>query len=141
MKKLQNAFVIPRLTIIRKTQMMHFHRVRLLTLASILTVVACSSGSSDSSPATDPIPVIPTSVIDLTLYPADSAPLKPRIRRTTAGVPHIEGRSLAEVTAGLGYAQAEDNLCVLADGFIKVRGERAEFFGPKLGCGRLSRLI
>jgi len=91
-----------------------------LTLFGVLT--ACDS---ENSPTTQN-----TSDTGLTLYPSDSSDLEPRIRRTTAGVPHITGDSLSTVTAGLGFVQAEDNLCVLADGFVKVRGERAEFFGP-----------
>jgi len=76
--------------------------------------------------------VRPTNAGDgtITLYPTDSTTVAPRIRRTTAGVPHISGTSLSSVSAGLGYAQAEDQLCVLADAFIKVRGERSAFFGP-----------
>ncbi|HEV7761232.1 MAG TPA: penicillin acylase family protein, partial [Acidimicrobiales bacterium] len=52
------------------------------------------------------------------------------IRRGDGGVPHITGDSLADVTFGQGWASGEDRACDLADQVIKIRGERAEFFGP-----------
>jgi acyl-homoserine-lactone acylase len=52
-----------------------------------------------------------------------------RIRRTTYGVAHIEAKDLASLGFGDGYAQAEDHLCSIADQVIKVRGERARYFG------------
>ena len=30
----------------------------------------------------------------------------------------------------MGYAQAQDNVCILADAFLKARGERSRFLGP-----------
>jgi acyl-homoserine-lactone acylase len=101
--------------------------VRLFSTLVICGVVisgCSSSASSDSKNSPDP-----ASHVALDLYPASGGPLAPKIRRTAGGVPHISADNLAAVTAGLGYAQAEDNICVLADGFLKVRGERAEFFG------------
>lgn len=52
------------------------------------------------------------------------------IRRTEGGVPHITGDSLADVTFGQGWASGEDRTCDLADQVIKIRGERAAWFGP-----------
>jgi len=107
--------------------------LRCFSVLLLSTLAACSS-SSDSDefvtlPESNP-PLSPASSLSVPVRPEEGDPLLMRIRRTTAGVPHINGSSLAEVAAGLGYAQAQDNLCVLADGFIKVRGERAAFFGP-----------
>lgn len=51
------------------------------------------------------------------------------IRRTTDGVPHITGETLADAAFGQGYASGEDRTCDLADQVIKVRGERARWFG------------
>jgi acyl-homoserine-lactone acylase len=51
------------------------------------------------------------------------------IRRTTDGVPHITGDSLADVAFGQGYASGEDRTCDLADQVVKIRGERARWFG------------
>jgi acyl-homoserine-lactone acylase len=59
---------------------------------------------------------------------------KPRyaaeIRRTSHGIPHISAKSMGSLGFGEGYAFAQDHLCSLADQVVKVRGERARFFGP-----------
>lgn len=52
------------------------------------------------------------------------------IRRTTDGVPHIKADNLASAAFGLGYAQSQDNVCLLAEAFVKARSERAKYFGP-----------
>lgn len=51
------------------------------------------------------------------------------IRRTTGGVPHITGDTLRDVAFGQGWASGEDRSCDLADQVLKVRGERARWFG------------
>ena len=51
------------------------------------------------------------------------------IRRTTDGVPHITGDTLPDAAFGQGYASGEDRTCDLIDQVIKVRGERARWFG------------
>jgi acyl-homoserine-lactone acylase len=53
-----------------------------------------------------------------------------RIRRTNHGIPHITARDYGSLGFGEGYAFAQDHLCSLADQVVKVRGERARFFGP-----------
>nr|BDT34838.1 penicillin acylase family protein [Myxococcus sp. MH1] len=57
------------------------------------------------------------------------APLKATIHRTAHGVPHITASDYRGLGAGYGYAQAQDLVCTLADQFLKVRGERARYFG------------
>ncbi len=52
------------------------------------------------------------------------------IRRTEGGVPHITGNSMADVAFGQGWASGEDRACDLADHVVKIRGERARWFGP-----------
>ena len=51
------------------------------------------------------------------------------IRRTSHGIPHITAKDYGSLGFGEGYAFAQDHLCSLADQVIKVRGERARFFG------------
>jgi len=51
------------------------------------------------------------------------------IRRTTDGVPHITGATLADAAFGQGYASGEDRTCDLADQVVKIRGERARWHG------------
>ena len=59
---------------------------------------------------------------------------KPRysaeIRRASHGVPHITAKDMGSLGFGEGYAFAQDHLCSLADQVVKVRGERARYFGP-----------
>ncbi|GIH19286.1 penicillin acylase family protein [Rugosimonospora africana] len=52
------------------------------------------------------------------------------IRRTSYGIPHITGSTLANVMFGQGWAYAEDRFCDLDDQVIKVRSQRSRWFGP-----------
>ncbi|MFE6360624.1 penicillin acylase family protein [Streptomyces sp. NPDC057806] len=52
------------------------------------------------------------------------------IRYTEYGIPHILAKDYANLGFGTGWAQAADQVCTLADGFVTVRGERSRFFGP-----------
>ena len=52
------------------------------------------------------------------------------IRRTTHGIPHIFVDDFAGLGYGYGYAFAQDNLCVLADTYVTVSGERSRSSGP-----------
>ncbi|MGP9022417.1 penicillin acylase family protein [Streptomyces sp. BR1] len=51
------------------------------------------------------------------------------IRYTEYGIPHIVAKDYADLGFGTGYAQAADQVCTLADGFVTVRGERSRWFG------------
>ena len=63
------------------------------------------------------------------LFPVDGK-LEANIRRTTGGVPHITADNLKSAAFGHGYAQAQDNICLLAEVIVKARSERARYFGP-----------
>jgi acyl-homoserine-lactone acylase len=52
------------------------------------------------------------------------------VRYTEYGIPHIVAKDYANLGFGTGWAQAADQVCTLADGFVTVRGERSRFFGP-----------
>ncbi|WP_161630620.1 penicillin acylase family protein [Pseudoduganella violaceinigra] len=52
------------------------------------------------------------------------------VTRTSYGVAHIRANDFAGVGYGLAYTFSEDNICMLADSFLTVRGERARYFGP-----------
>lgn len=60
------------------------------------------------------------------------------IRRTSAGVPHITADSQAGLAFGQGWASGEDRACDLADQIVKIRGERARWFGPGEGNANLN---
>lgn len=92
-----------------------------LALTSSLLITGCFDGSSSSSG--------PDNSVNEQLFPADGK-FEANIRRTTNGVPHIKADNLASAAFGHGYAQAQDNVCVLAEAFVKARSERAKYFGP-----------
>jgi acyl-homoserine-lactone acylase len=51
------------------------------------------------------------------------------IRWTTWGIPHVKANDYGSATYGYGYAFARDNICLMAEEFAKVNGERAMHFG------------
>ncbi|WP_121750619.1 penicillin acylase family protein [Streptomyces sp. E2N166] len=55
------------------------------------------------------------------------------IRYTEYGIPHIVAKDYANLGFGTGWAQAADQVCTLADGFVTVRGERSRYFGADAG--------
>ncbi|MFI6325977.1 penicillin acylase family protein [Nonomuraea sp. NPDC050556] len=80
----------------------------------------------------------------LSLVAAVLTPLQPPVatlRYTAYGIPHITARTLEGATYGQGYAQARDNLCLMAETYLTARGERSRYFGadnpptPGFGAG------
>ncbi|WP_434650932.1 bifunctional acylase PvdQ [Pseudomonas sp. D1-2] len=53
------------------------------------------------------------------------------IRRTSFGVPHIRAQDERGLGYGIGYAYAQDNLCLLANEIVTVNGQRSRYFGPE----------
>lgn len=53
------------------------------------------------------------------------------IQRASYGVPHITARDFASLGFGTGYAQAEDNICLIAERMVTVRGQRSRWFGTE----------
>ncbi|MFP5304678.1 MAG: penicillin acylase family protein, partial [Gammaproteobacteria bacterium] len=51
------------------------------------------------------------------------------VTRTALGIPHINANDYASLGYGYGYAFAEDNVCVLQEDLVTIRGERARYFG------------
>lgn len=60
-----------------------------------------------------------------------SADIRADIRRTTFGVPHIRAENERGLGFGIGYAYAQDNLCLLANEIVTVNGQRSRYFGPE----------
>ncbi len=52
------------------------------------------------------------------------------IRRTEYGVVHVKANDYEGIGYGYAYAFAEDNLCVIAESYVTVNGERSKYFGP-----------
>ncbi|CAM3234057.1 putative Aculeacin A acylase precursor [Contains: Aculeacin A small subunit; Aculeacin A large subunit] [Xenorhabdus nematophila AN6/1] len=83
----------------------------IILLLTILLIIGC--GESNSYPIKEAAPTF-----------------EARIVRTHYGVPHIYAKSLGSLSFGNAYAQAQDNICIMADNYVRVKGERARFFGP-----------
>jgi acyl-homoserine-lactone acylase len=60
----------------------------------------------------------------------DGSRYSAEIRRTGYGIPHIVARDYGSLGYGYGYAFAQDNLCVMAERVLTLRGGRSRYFGP-----------
>ncbi|MEO9243741.1 acylase [Pseudomonas inefficax] len=74
----------------------------------------------------------------LVAFNVGAAPVQPaaadasaQIRRTSYGVPHIVAKDERGLGYGIGYAYAQDNLCLLANEVLTVSGERSRYLGAK----------
>ncbi|MEM6683329.1 MAG: penicillin acylase family protein [Pseudomonadota bacterium] len=52
-----------------------------------------------------------------------------QLRYTRYGIPHVKAADFRGAGIGLGYAVTRENLCVMAEWFLTVRGERSKFLG------------
>ena len=75
--------------------------------------------------------VLVTTAVTALPSPASAATTtyKVTIKRTSYGVPHISANDIGSAAFGQGWAYAEDRFCDLMDQVIKVRSQRAKFFG------------
>lgn len=60
---------------------------------------------------------------------SSGTPYRVAIQRTQDGVPHVNADDWGSLGYGVGFAQAQDVLCTLSDGFVTWRGERSAYFG------------
>jgi acyl-homoserine-lactone acylase len=51
------------------------------------------------------------------------------ITRTTFGVAHVKAADFAGLGFGAAYSRAQDNVCLLADTYVTLAGERSKHFG------------
>ena len=61
---------------------------------------------------------------------AQAVEFKADVTWTEYGIPHIKANSWKDLGFGVGFAFAEQNLCVMAETFVTVNAERSMFFGP-----------
>ncbi|KKO45129.1 acyl-homoserine-lactone acylase [Arsukibacterium ikkense] len=87
-----------------------------------------------------PLPAITLITASLVLAGCNSATPEPApeqeqvsITYTSYGVPHISATSYRGMGYGVGYSQAAENLCTLAEQITKLKSEQARFFGPGPG--------
>ncbi|WP_341891166.1 penicillin acylase family protein [Variovorax sp. YR752] len=95
-----------------------------IALATAAALTACGGGGGGGGG----FPFFPGGGNPPTNPPAEGS-YKAEIRRTAMGVPHIKADNWPGVGYGYGFAQAEDDLCTMADSFLTYRGERSEYFG------------
>ncbi|PKV83978.1 acyl-homoserine-lactone acylase [Streptomyces sp. TLI_146] len=93
--------------------------IRRLAVLGIALLTASASLSPTASAASD----------DREHHPSGGG-LSAVIRYTEYGIPHILAEDYTDLGFGTGYAQAADQVCTLADGFVTLRGERSKWFGP-----------
>lgn len=94
------------------------------TFVILSALAGCKHNQADSDPA-------PISPAKLVAFDPDGK-LDANIRWTTYGVPHIQADNLQSLGFGSGYAYATQNICILADQMVKVRSERARYFGASI---------
>ena len=94
-----------------------------MTLSRVLAIVAglCTIAAA--------------ALLAVTLAPADDHRYSAEIRRTEYGIPHIVANDHGSLGYGYGYAFAQDNLCVMADRVLTLRGDRSRYFGPRASAG------
>lgn len=105
-----------------------------MVIVGALLLVACSPGEGTES---IPLPTSPDTTTTTTTAPPESTTttlVPPKyeatIRRTTGGVPHITGVTMADVEYGQGWVSGEDHGCTLIDQILKVTGTRSAALGP-----------
>lgn len=64
-----------------------------------------------------------------TAVTADESTPNATLSRSSLGVPHIQAASERGLGYGIGYAYAQDNLCLLADQVLTVNGQRSQWLG------------
>ncbi|MEV2250342.1 penicillin acylase family protein [Streptomyces sp. NPDC050147] len=87
--------------------------ISLLTAAAFLPSSAATAGAAQDRDA----------------RPSDGG-LSATVRYTQYGIPHILAKDYENLGFGTGWAQAADQVCTLAEGYVTVRGERSRHFGP-----------
>jgi acyl-homoserine-lactone acylase len=117
------------------TAIWHYGRVRIgrVAIVGLLLVAACAPGEG---PESIPLPTSrdTTTTTSTTTTTTTTTLVPPRyeatISRTTDGVPHISGETVADVAYGQGWASGEDHGCTLIDQILKVTSTRSAALGP-----------
>jgi acyl-homoserine-lactone acylase len=65
-----------------------------------------------------------------TLPAGEEAAYRFDLKRNNEGMALIQAPTLESAAAGLGYAYAQDNFCLLQDHLLSVNGERSKYLGP-----------
>jgi acyl-homoserine-lactone acylase len=65
----------------------------------------------------------------LAVQASAAAGVRSEVARTTHGIVHVKANDYRSLGYGTAYAYAQDNVCMLADTLLTVRGERSRYFG------------
>jgi acyl-homoserine-lactone acylase len=121
-------------------------------ICSVMLIVGLAACGSDNkkkasvntipAPVVSPAPAVSPGESALVAFDPDGT-LDANIKWTSYGVPHITADNLQSLGFGSGYAYAKDNICILADQLVKIRSERAKYFGPDkvIGSGDSANII
>ena len=93
--------------------------MRKFLLMSSLALLAACGNSINGGAAPTAVPPPPTGKISYNV----------EVTRTQLGIPHIKASDYGSIGYGYGYSFAEDNLCVLQEDLVTIRGERSKYFG------------
>ncbi|OBR50056.1 penicillin acylase family protein [Paraburkholderia tropica] len=69
------------------------------------------------------------SLVASTVYAKADSDATVEIRRTSFGIPHIKANSERGLGFGIGFAYAQDNVCLLAQDVVTARGDRSRYWG------------
>lgn len=64
---------------------------------------------------------------------SDSNKMSATITYTDHNVPHIVADNYKGLGYGIGYAQAQENLCTLSEQIMRIHGEKSKYYGPGVG--------
>ena len=74
--------------------------------------------------------------------PQEAQRYEATITRTKFGIAHVKAADYGGLGYGAAYSRAQDNICLLAETYVTLSGERAKFFGAAgdaligLGAGK-----
>src|SRR5690606_40303750 len=103
--------------------------VPLLVAGGLLLPAAWGCACDDTSPAPPPSGGGPQTDPGLVTF-ARNGSLNATVTWTDYGVPYVTADNIESIGFGVGYAFAQDNLCILADQIVKFNSKRAYYFGP-----------
>ena len=91
-----------------------------LALTGCALIAACADSNNSRPGGTAPVPP------ETTGYSAT-------VHRTEGGFAHIIANDFGSLGYGTGYADAQDNFCLMARNILKLRGQLSEYLGPDDG--------
>lgn len=109
-----------------------------LAVSLAVTMAACNDDGGEGTDGAGGAATTVTEVVADTAAPTTEPPAPTttvfdgyvaQVTRTEFGIPHIVADDWGSLGFGQGYTFAEDRACTLLDQVIKVRGERATWFG------------